>query len=58
MNISSRFSHAIPEPSVRLFLRLCFLAAVAMSVFLLLKSSHHDHVRHHQLDIGADHSKV
>lgn len=60
MTISSRVLHAIPRPSVWLFLGLCFLSAAMMMGFLLMRPAHNDAAVaavHHRSDIAADRSK-
>ena len=57
MKLSSRLLHAIPEPSVGLFLGLCFFSALMMLGFIVLRSSHYDGAAQHRVDISVDHSK-
>jgi hypothetical protein len=57
MNISSRLLSAIPRPSVRLFLGLCFFSALMMIGFLILRASHDDAASRHSFDTSVNHAK-
>jgi hypothetical protein len=57
MNIHSQLLSAIPRPSVRLFLGLCFLSALMMTGFLVIKSSHEDAAIHDRHNAAVNHSK-
>jgi hypothetical protein len=57
VNISSRLLSAIPRPSVRLFLGLCFLSALMMIGFLIIRASHDDAAARHSFDTSVHHSK-
>jgi len=57
MSISSRLLSAIPRPTVRLFLGLCFLSALMMIGFLIMKASHDDAAAHRSFDASVNHSK-
>jgi hypothetical protein len=57
MNVSSRLLSNIPRPSVRLSLGLCFLCALMMAGFLVMRSSYDDAAVHHRSNTAAKHSK-
>jgi hypothetical protein len=58
MNIPARLLRGIPEPSVRLFLGLCFLSAFMMLGFLLIRSSYDEAAVQHRLNIAPSRSKA
>jgi hypothetical protein len=46
-----------PRPSLRLFLGLCFLSALMMMGFLMIRSSHDGAVVRHSFNTSVKHSK-
>jgi hypothetical protein len=57
MNTTSPLLSAIPRPSLRLFLGLCFLSALMMMGFLMIRSSHDGAVVRHSFNTSVKHSK-